>query len=300
MSPTLATRPRPKRFPQMTDRLPLGQTGLVTSPFCVGWVQDPSVVEAAFDAGVNFFFLTTDMHWPVYEGIRRGLAALLRRSSGVRDQIVVAATSYVTQPDFTYAPFVELLEAVPELQRIDVLVIGGAYGHEFATRHPIYQQHLRSGRFGARALGTTFHDRAAAIDAINQAQVDLAFVRCNPVHPGARSDLFPKLRPSPTRVFNFNSMIGYTRPAALAAHGITADHWRPRPTDYYRFALSQRGVEGLLCSLHHPREVRALERALRQPLLDDEEQRYMIDLASLVGGTMRLADAPAGKRRARP
>jgi len=300
MSPEPAKRPRPVRraaFPQMTDRLPLGQTGLAISPFCLGWVQDPDTIQAAFDAGINFFFITTDMHWPAYEGIRRGLTKLLARGSAVRDQIVIAAVSYVTQPDFTYMPFVELLDSVPRLERIDVLVIGGAYGHEYPVRRDIYRENLQRGELGARALATTFHDRAAAVDAINGAELDIAFVRCNPVHPGARSDLYPRLRPSTTRVFNFNSMIGYTKPAALTKLGITADHWRPRPTDYYRFALSQPVVDGLLCSLHHPREVTALARALNQPQLDAQEQRYMIDLAKLAGGTMRLAEASA--RRAR-
>jgi hypothetical protein len=191
-----------------------------------------------------------------------------------------------------------------------MIVIGGAYGHEFSSRHAIYRENVRRGEFGARAVGTTFHDRAAALGAINDSMVDLAFARCNPVHPGARKDLYPKLRPSPTRVFNFNSMIGYTKPEALTEFGITDDHWHPAPTDHYRFALAHPAVDGLLCSLHHPSEVHALARAMEQPQLDDEELTYMVDLAKLVGGSMRLAGprpaaaaapaaAPAAKRARR-
>ena len=55
------------RLPQFTDRLALGREGLVVSPFCLGLVRVPETISAAFDAGINFFFLTADMHWPLYE-----------------------------------------------------------------------------------------------------------------------------------------------------------------------------------------------------------------------------------------
>jgi hypothetical protein len=58
---------------------------------------------------------------------------------------------------------------------------------------PIYEQH-RSTRFlGARALGATFHDRSAALPAIRDQQVDIAFIRYNPGHPGAAKDFFAYL-----------------------------------------------------------------------------------------------------------
>jgi hypothetical protein len=268
-------------LPQMTDRLAIGQQGLTTSPFCLGWVSDSDTIPAAFDAGINFFFLTADMHWPLYEASRRGLDALLRRGTRVRDQIVVAVTSYVTQPEFTHGPFLEVLGAIPRLQRIDMIVIGGAHGGEFPSRQEVYREYLRRGEFGARALGTTFHDRAAAVTAFNQSQVDLAFIRYNPLHPTARDDLFPKLGPSATRLFSFKSTVGYARPRDLRAMGVSPDQWLPRPTDYYRFALSHPAVDGILCAPRRRREVTALERALRAPPLESLEQRYLIALAKL-------------------
>ena len=36
---------------------------------------------AAFDAAINCFFVSTDMHWPFYEQPRRGLKLLLARGS---------------------------------------------------------------------------------------------------------------------------------------------------------------------------------------------------------------------------
>jgi hypothetical protein len=153
-------------------------------------VGAPETIAAGFDAGINFFFLTADMHWPLYEASRRGLQHLLARGKGVRDQIVVAAVSYPTQPEFCTFPFQELLAAVRGLERIDVLMAGGAYGGEFGVRLPVYEKHLDTNFLGARAIGATFHDRQESQKAIAERLVDAAFIRYNPSHAGARQDLF--------------------------------------------------------------------------------------------------------------
>ncbi len=80
---------RRRRLPRLSERLRLGRGGLEVSPFALGAVGSPACVGAAFEAGVNFFFVTADMHWPLYGPLRRGLRQLLARR-GVRDRIVVA------------------------------------------------------------------------------------------------------------------------------------------------------------------------------------------------------------------
>jgi hypothetical protein len=288
MNADRSSGPRRLALPRPTDRIAIGATDLSTSPICLGWVRDPDTITAAFDAGNNFFFITGDLHWPIYEGTRRGLAELLRRNRRVREQIVVAVASYVAQPEFARGPFQEVLEAVPRLGRIDMIVIGGADGHDFPARRERYREYVDRGEFGARAIGTSFHDRLMALRAINDAQIDLAFVRYNPAHPGALSDLFPALQPSPVRIFNFKSMAGYRKPSELRALGLGPELWRPRPTDYYRFALSSPEIDGILCALRDPRQVAALGRALASPALDADEQRYLVDLAKLSTGKARL------------
>src|SRR5687768_13171254 len=109
-------------LPRLTDRLPLGETGLQVSPICLGLVGAPEVVPAAFDAGINFFFVTGDLHWPLYEQTRRGLELLLARGGGIRDDVVVAVCSYCTQPEFPVGALRETLDAVPGLERVDVAV----------------------------------------------------------------------------------------------------------------------------------------------------------------------------------
>lgn len=269
----------------MTDRLVLGETGLRVSPFCLGMVHSDETACAAFDAGINFFFLSADLHWPGYELARRGLAKLLARGPEIRDQIVVGVVSYVTQPEFCAGALQEGLQAVPGLKSIDVGIIGGAYSDEFLTRLGVYLEIRAERLLGLKALGTAFHDRDAALVAINHHLVDVAFIRYNPTHTGARSDVFPHLIQQPrTLLYNFKSTLGFIRPERYAELGLNDEYWRPEITDYYRFALTRPEIDGLLCSPTTPREVKALSNALEEGPLDEEEEQYLIDLAALDEG----------------
>ena len=277
--------------------MPLGQSGLEVSPFCQGMTYDPSTVPAAFEAGINFFFVTADMHWPLYEGLRRGLRDLLDGNPAARDSIVVGVVAYVTQPEFTYAPFLEVLEEVSPLQRIDLLIAGGAYGHEIGDRIEVYKARRASGHAGARAIGTTFHDRKAALDVLDRGVLDIAYVRYNPGHPRVRTDLFQHVKSRgegrTTLLYNFKSTDGSIgEEAEYVALGLTPDNWRPHITDYYRFALTEPALDGILCSVPGARGVRELSDALARGPLDDEDQQYLIDLSELKRLRARVPQRP--------
>jgi hypothetical protein len=281
-----------QRLPHFADRLPLGDQGLAVSPFCLGMVREAETVCAAFEAGINFFFLSADLHWPLYENARRGLRQLLARGHGIRDQIVVAACSYPAQPRLCLGPFEELLEAAPELERIDVLIAGAAYATDFPARRRVYRQFRRTGFLGVRAIGTTFHERAAARLALARNRVDIAFVRYNPGHCGARRDLFPHRPPeSPTLLFNFKSTYGYVPPQRMDELGLQhPTYWHPEITDYYRFALSRPELDGVLMAPGTPRELAALAEALTRGPLDEEEESYLMDLALVARGAAKVVE----------
>jgi hypothetical protein len=278
-------------LPQLTDRLSLGRAGLEVSPFCLGVVTDRRMVPAAFDAGVNFFFVTTDMHWPIYEELRRGLAMLLERGGDVRDRIVVAGVSYVTQPVFCGGGFLELLAALPSLERLDVIVAGGAAAGELLHRRERYLTLPYAHVIGHKALGASFHERSTALTAIEQRLADVVFIRYNPEHPGAQREIFARLSPDAGArplVFNFRSMIPAITPARAQELGLADDHWIPDPSDYYRFALSPPQMSGILGAVNTPAELDALVAALARGPLDDDEQAYLIQLAALNAGKTRL------------
>ncbi|MBK9963386.1 MAG: hypothetical protein IPP07_00210 [Holophagales bacterium] len=267
------------------------------SPLCLGAVRSPDTVLAAFDAGINFFFVTADMHWPLYEGLRQGLSRLFARRRGIRDEVVVAATAYVSQPEFCWMPFEEVLAAVPGLKRIDVTVAGGAYGHEIGTRLAVYREHLATGHVGVRAIGASFHDRIAAAESVRAGSVDIAYVRYNPSHTGARRDVFPHVPDERrTPLYGFTSLSRVVGRARCCELGLGSDYWHPSPVDYYRFALTPPEMDGLLCAPQTPREVASLCRALERGPLDEEEESYLVDLAALDEGRAMITTTPNDQR----
>lgn len=286
----MSTLPAPRlQLPRFSDRLLVGG-GLHVSPFALGMTDSPATIPAAFDAGINFFFFSADMHWPLYSATRQGLADLLARGPSIREQIVVAVVSYVTQPEFCSMPFEEALEAVPGLRRIDLAIAGGAYASELPSRLSIYAQHRERQHCGVRAIGATCHERAAALMALQRGLLDIAFIRYNASHPGAREDVFPELKErAPALVFNFKSVSGFVSPERLDALGLPPDYWRPHPTDHYRFVLSRPELDGVLCSLRTPAELSTLMKALEQGPLSEEEEEHLLLLSRLASGGVELA-----------
>jgi hypothetical protein len=260
-------------------------------------VQSAETVSAAFDAGINFFFLTADMHWPLYEQTRRGLKMLLERRKSIRDEIVIGVVSYVAQREFTVLPFLEVLDAMPGLKRIDVAIIGGAYGTEFMNRLQSYEENQRKERIPCDFIGATFHDRSAAVPAVNHNMIDIAFIRYNPLHPGAEQEIFPDISKNrKTLLFNFNSTVGYVSPERCHALGIGEDYWHPEITDCYRFALTCSDINGLLCALATPKEIAALEGALEKGPLSKNDRNYLINLAALDAGSVTMAKQQTAKK----
>ena len=250
----------------------------------LGQVVEPEAVCAAFDAGINFFFVSGDLHWPGYEPVRRGLEMLLDRGPHIREQIVVGGVSYVTQPEFCHGPFYELLESVRGLERLDLTIIGGAYAGDFLIRSQVYEDHRRADAFGTRALGASFHDRDASHRAMNGNLLDIAFVRYNPRHPGAARDVFPRVKTFDGLMYNFKSVYGPTKPKDFEAIGVGEANWRPHPTDYYRFALTSVELDGLLVSVRTANQIPEIAEALSRGPLTDDEHQYMLQLGELDRG----------------
>ena len=92
-------------LPGPGDRRRLGNSELMVSPLCVGITGEPEIVPAAYDAGVNFFFLSGDLHWPLYEGVRRGLEMLLERGGSIRETLWSVSCHTLTRRYFRRSSF---------------------------------------------------------------------------------------------------------------------------------------------------------------------------------------------------
>jgi hypothetical protein len=269
------------RLPKPSDRLPLGTSGLMVSPICLGHTSAETVI-AAFDAGINFFFVSADAHWPFYAGVRTGLEKLLRDKIAKRSQIVLAIVSYLDNPLFHQTGvFGEVLNAIPASESADVLIAGATTSRNF-DRIDTLKKLRAAGRFGSRAIGASFHDRASALTACNEGSLDISYIRYNTDHTGASADLLPHLKPnSSTLVFNFKSAMFPVKDHEFALLPESDRKWLPDICDHYRFVLSHPRIDGVLCSPQSPDELSDLVGALDRKPLDLDEQEYMIRLSSL-------------------
>lgn len=280
-------------LPKFRDRRRLDPSGLVVSPFCLGMVADPKIIPAAFDAGVNFFFLSVDKSWHYFEKARRGLAMLLERGGGIRDDVVVAAATYIAQPEFAPVPFFDLLSVLPTLERIDLPLIGGTRDNDFFVRLHTMRRMMRPGPLGFRALGATFQEPPSAVDAVNQHLVDIAFAPHNNVARGMRDVVLPNLDPDATcPIYGLLSKNGAPTPDKYAALGLDPESWIPGPVDQYRYALSFARLDGILFAMGGVDYLEALIAGLDQGPLDAEELDYMSNLGDVAAGRATLEDDP--------
>lgn len=277
-----------KKLPKPGDRVALGSSSLSVSPFCLGWVEDPDTVLAAFDLGINFFFLPSDYHLPLYRHSIEGLRRLLARGADVRDRIVVAGVGYIENPAFFSSTLQELLWAAPELARLDV-GLAGAVTAANAGRLGQLRAMRERGELEVAATGGSFHSREAARAAIGAGDLDVAFVRYNPLHPGAREDLFPFVDAARrAKVYNFASSFGHVDDAAWDRLGLGRELWKPKLSDLYRFALTRPEIDGLLIAPKVPAHVARVVEAVEAGPLSPDEEEHMIDLALLAAGAATL------------
>jgi hypothetical protein len=270
-------------LPKATNRLALGKSGLMVSPFCLGRTGSSETVVAAYEAGINFFFVTADLHWPLYDGTRRGLAKLIEGNPSRRNEIVVGVVSYLDEPLFSALQFHEVVDAVPGLERIDLLIAGAVSSEKSFYSRLATMESARAARHnGAAAIGASFHQRALALVADRQELLDISYIRFNSAHLGARTDLFPYLRPTRTGlVFNFKSVIPRMSKEMCAGLRLPTNHWLPDACDYYRFVLSRPELDGVLCSPMDAAEVQGIVAATERGPLSKGDEEYMISLSDL-------------------
>ena len=272
---TVPSRP----LPRSSDRLRLRDTDLRVSPICIGATESPDTTIAAYEEGINFFFISGDLHWPRYAHTRAGLTRLLEGSPSRRDEIVVAAVSYLDEPFFGLLQFEEILESVPGLERIDVL-LAGAVSSDFSLLRITSLQRARTrNHLGAAAIGASFHKRRYMLSSAAR-HLDIHYVRYNPEFSKSRVDLFPHISPDASLLtFGFQSQAACVPSELFRSLDLPNGSWLPSAGDYYRFALTPDPIDGILCSPSTPEEVRILARALEEKPLTPDEEKYMIRLS---------------------
>ena len=278
------------KLPSFTDHCAVSGLNIEVSRYLLSSVSTPDVVEQAFERGINFFLLGADLHWPKYEATRIGLQRLLQRTS-LRDEVVIAAISHMHQRNAAAVAFREVLDAVPQLGRLDMLVMGGAEERNFLPRLQEYRAYAKDEWMGAHLTGACFDDFQTAAIAIDARTIDIAFATFYAGRPGIRPRMLPeRRREQAPPLYAFGSAHSYRTADELRDAGLPTTKWYPTRADYLRYALTWQAFDGVVCSSISNEGLEELADAIEKGPLDDEELAYLVDLDDLVNQRAQLVE----------
>lgn len=238
----------PRYFPNLG--FPVGPMGLGSS-----YGLGAKGVERAFDEGVNFFLWGSRRRNAFGDGL-----ATLARDPGRRERLAIAVQSYTRVASLMEWSVDRALRAL-KVDYVDVLTLSWWNGPvpprilEAAVR-------LREKR-KVNLVMASCHHRPNFEAFIANPAYDALMIRYNAAHPGAEREVFP--------------LFEQRRPGTVA---FTATRWGTlieggaRPSDCYRFALSNPNIDVCLAG---PKDEVELDEALtavaRGPLDEDEMAR---------------------------
>jgi aryl-alcohol dehydrogenase-like predicted oxidoreductase len=242
----------------------LGASGLEVGRMGIGADAGicASALEWAFERGVNYFYWGSRRRPGMKQAIKR-----LARSR--REQMVIALQTYDYTGLALRRTFLRGLREL-EIDYADVMILGMRNG---PVPRRILDRVLGLQEEGlARHLCVSAHERSAYRRHLESKLFSLIMVRYNAAHRGAKRDVFPLLgqdrRPG---VICFNS----TRWGHLFdPRWMPAGTEPPRPTDLYRYALSNPDIDMVLTA---PATMEQLEENLKTlemgPISEGERTR---------------------------
>lgn len=267
------------RSTDLTERVPLGETGILVSRLGIGssyGVSRKACLEA-FDAGVNYFF------W----GSTRtpGMALAIRDlTAGHREKLCVVLQVYARHPALLARSVRKGLGAL-RLDSVDVLLLGW---HEKAPSPKILEAAEKERRKGTfRHLAISSHQRPLFRDFLAKNHYDIFHLRYNAAHRGAEQDIFPHLPEGGPGIVAFTCLRwgDLLNPKRMppGEPPLTAP-------DCYRFALSDPHVHVAITGPKRDEEVRQALGALRAGALDEEEMARVRAIGDYVHQHKTVAD----------
>ncbi len=261
-----------------TDRI-LGGTGLTVGPLgmAASYGAPAEAFEAAFERGCNYFYLGGGRR---RAEMKRAIRNLCRR--GLRDRLVVAIQSYAR---FGYLMewFLRYNLKSMGLQQADVLVLG------WHNRRPLSGLVSRAQQIKAkglcRFLAISGHQRSLFPQMDEEAQFDLFHVRYNAAHRGAEEEIFPHLKKK-----NRPGIVSYTATRwgqLLNPKKMPPGEVMPKPSDCYRFALSNPSVDVCMCGPRNMKQMQEALPALELGPLDEDAMERMKRIGNYVRSTNR-------------
>lgn len=300
---------KPDRVSKLNARFPasdlpfyrkLGRTDLTVSCLGLGGGSGISSEDTlyAFEQGINYFFFSSDLHHFLYSKMSDALRQLCGRSSSVRENVVLATVTYNKSPEMALAALFDQFQEL-KIDYIDVF-FWGWIGTDDAPRfqdcmelspdlrgsNSVYQRKMerwfgiseRLKKMGAvRYIGASFHDLDLARQWLNSPLLDVVMVRHNVAHRNAQTKVFKDVEvqdPQRSGIVTFKSAGMHTFLANAPAQ-LPKDCWRPSVPDFYRYSLSQHGVDVCLTGMKRRKEIDAAIAGMQKGKLTPAELDYL-------------------------
>ena len=269
------------------------------------------VLAYAIEHGVNYIFHSTDLHAGLYARSESTLKKFVRRSSRKRDQVILAAASYVCDAEKILGVVVDQMTAL-QVDYVDVFHWGWitrnngpeslisrtqdalrsdegrAYIDNFMNSARQVRDELRC-RGYARFLGISTHDRTLALELAKNPLVDVVMFRYNLAHRGAEQQIFSSLPTNRPGTIAFNTSHDGLGPLTEPPPGLPAGRYRPSQGDLYRFALDRPEIDVVLTGPTTREHVDASLEALKREPLDPLLYEYLCKYGSLHSGHVQVA-----------
>jgi len=261
------------------NRVPFGATGLNVMPLGLGssFGVGGTDLERAFERGINYFYWGSRRRPAFGEGMR----AIGARK---RDDAVFVIQTY-SRSALLIRPSLERALRAVRTDYADVLLLG--WWNKLPSERILDAARELRRRGLARHILISCHHRPAFERFIADPTFDAIMTRYNAGHPGAETEVFPHLAKRRVGVVAYTA----TRWGTLLDPKFTPPgEPTPRPSDCYRFALTNPNVDVCIAG---PRDGAQLDEAMatldRGPMSDDE-----LAWIKRVGSAARAAGATQG------
>ncbi len=251
----------------------LGRTGMRVGPLGVAasYGVPASAVERAFEQGVNYLYWGSMRRPPFGEAIRN--------LAPQRERLVIVLQSYSRMASLIGWSVERALRAL-RLEYADVLLLG--IWNKPVPRRILDACQAARERGLVRFLAVSSHNRKLVPDLAANPAFDIVHFRYNAAHPGAETDIFPRLATE-----NRVGTVSFTATSwgqLLKPDKMPGGERIPSGSDCYRFVLTRPEVD--LC-LTGPADAAQMDEALRtlqRGPMDDEELAWMRRVGAAVRG----------------
>ena len=255
---------------EFLERREVGRTGMQTGRLGIGstFGAPASAIEEAFERGINYLYWGT---------VRRPefAHAMVSLSRQHRDELILTIQSYSKDPDSIEGEVEEAL-ASAGLEYFDFLLLGNRSEVPEDAYVDVFERLRERGK--VRFISISSHNRPMLPKLLagygaGESPYELLMLRYNAVHRGAERDVFPFVPETGPRPL----VVAYT--ATRWKHLLDPDKMPPgekplRARDCYRYSLSHRAVDMVLCGPASTEQLREAILALeRGPLETDERER---------------------------